>query len=138
MPDEPQYLQHYAPPAYRGSKPGMFSSDLRSVLSPRSFIRDVQESNPTNCEVEAGAKGILVCLPNAKDIEKDGMVATHVPHVKDDKAKVVKNALAPGMYATEGVDKSRVTQANPEVESDEIDSEEENENLSERLKLLRS
>ena len=116
----------------------MLSSDLISVFPTKSFIQDVQESNPKDCEVEAWARGRLECLPDAKDIEKDSMVATHVPQAKDDKANVVKNALNPGMYNTESVDKSQITHANPEVENDEIDSEEENENLSERLKLLRS
>ena len=50
----------------------------------------------------------------------------------------MKNALNPGMYNTESVDKSQITHANPEVEIDKIDLEEENENLSKRLKLLRS
>ena len=136
--DQLQYLQYYAPPAHRGSKPGMLSSDLISVSPPESFIQNVQESNPEDCEVETWAGGRLKCLPDAQDIKKDSMIATYVSQAKDDEAKVVKNALNPGMHNTESVDMSQITHANPEVEIDEIDSEEENENLSERLKLLRS
>ena len=50
----------------------------------------------------------------------------------------MKNALNPGMHNTESVNKSQITRVTPEVEIDEIDSDEENENLSERLKLLGS
>ena len=49
-----------------------------------------------------------------------------------------RNALNPGMNTMEGVDMSRVTQVGVKAEVDEIDSEEENENLSKRLQLLRS
>ena len=109
----------------------MLSSDLRSVVSPKLFTRDVQESPPRDCEVEAWAMGRLKCLPDTKDIEKDSTAATHVSH---DESKVVNTARNPWMYTTEGVDKSPVT----EVEGDDIDSDEENENLSKRLQLLRS
>ena len=100
----------------------MLSSDLISVFPPKSFIQNVQESNPKDCEVEAWANGGLKCLPDTKDIEKDSMVATHVSQAKDDEAKVVKNALNPGMHNTESVGMSQITHANPEVEIDEIDS----------------
>ena len=77
----------------------MLSSDLTSVFPPKSFIQNVQESNPKDCEVEAWARGRLKCLPDAKDIEKDSMVATHVSQAKEDEAKVVfRNAAFSGTH----------------------------------------
>ena len=93
----------------------MMSSDLRSVVSPKLFTRDVQEQ-ARDCD--------------AKDIEKDSTTATHVSH---DESKVVNTTRNPGMYTTEGVDESPIT----EVENEEVDSD-ENEILSRRLQLLRS
>ena len=78
VPDEHQYLQHYAPPAYRGSKPGMMSSDLRSVVSSKVFTRDIQDQ-ARDCD--------------DKDAKKDSPTAAHVAH---DASKAVNT--------TEGVD----------------------------------
>ena len=94
----------------------MMSSDLRSVVSPKLFTRGVQEP-ARDCD--------------AKDIEKDSTAATHVSH---DESKVVNTTRNPGMYTTEDVDESPIT----EVENDDVDSDEENENLSRHLQLLKS
>jgi hypothetical protein len=61
-----------------------------------------------------------------KDLEMDALDAMNI-------AK--RNALNPGMNTMESVDMLRVTQVGVK---DEIDSEEANENLSKRLKVLRS
>ena len=108
----------------------MLSFGLTQVFPP-SFTQKMQESNPEDCEVENWAEGRLKCLPEAQNIEEDSVVATQA---KDDEAQKAD----PGKYAMESVDRSQIIRVPPEAEIEEIVSEEDIENLSERLKILRS
>ena len=49
VPDESQFLQHYAFPAYRGSAQGMLSFGLTQSFPTESFAQNMQETNPEGC-----------------------------------------------------------------------------------------
>ena len=86
MPDDSQYLQHYASPAYRGSAQGTLSFSLTQSFPTESFAQNTQETNPEGCEAE----GRLECLPDVKDVEEDSDVALYVSRVDDGEAQIVK------------------------------------------------
>ena len=123
-PDVSQYLQHYAPPAQRGSAPGMLSFDLTQAFLPVSFTQNMQESNPEDCEVEPWTGGRLKCLPEAQNFEEDSVDTTYLSQAGDDEAHDVKHDM--------------IIHVPPEAKFEEIGSEEEIENLSKCLKILRS
>ena len=131
MPDESQYLQHYASPAYRGSAQGMLSFSLTQSFPTESFAQNMQETNPEGCEAENWAEGRLECIPEAQDVEEDSDVALYVSQADEGEAQIVKKDVVK-------VDESQISNVLHGAEIEEIDSEEENENLSERLKILRS
>jgi hypothetical protein len=103
----------YALPAYRECGPGnSYESNYGLLTEPMLNFPRIQadEHEDQNLDVD-------------KALEMDALDAMNI-------AK--RNALNPGMNM------SRVTQVGVKAEVDEIDSEEENENLSKRLQLLRS
>ena len=109
----------YALPAYRECGPGnSYESNYGLLTEPMLNFPRIQadEHEDQNLDVD-------------KALEMDALDAMNI-------AK--RNALNPGMNTMESVGMSRVTQVGVKAEVDEIDSEEENENLSKRLQLLRS
>ena len=109
----------------------MLSFDLTQAFLPVSFTQNMQESNPEDCEVENWAEGRLKCLPEAQDVEEDSDVALYVSQAEEGEAQIVKHDV-------DRVDKSQISNVLHGAEIEEIVSEEEIENLSERLKNLRS
>lgn len=109
----------------RGPPSQMYPS-IFSLTLPQHNGGEHQESNPEDCEVENWAEGRPKCLPEAQNIEEDS--------VNDDEAQKAD----PERNDMESVDKYQIIHVPPEAEIEEIGSEEEIENLSERLKILRS
>ena len=117
----------YALPAYRECGPGnSYESNYGLLTEPMlNFPRIQADEHEDQEDVFTAVQNLAV----DKDLEMDALDAMNI-------AK--RNALNPGMNTMEGVDMSRVTQVGVKADVDEIDSEEENENLSKRLQLLRS
>ena len=110
---------------------GMLSFSLIQSFPTESFAQIAQETNPEGCEAENWAESRLECLPEVEDVEEDGDVALYVSQADEGEAQIGKKDVAK-------VDESQINNVLHGAEIEEIGSEEENENLSERLKILRN